>query len=87
MLFDYVENLSGLQQLLLTFKMPLLAYANAHKNTPKIYFMCLGNKEVYCICKTCYIIHVLFSTKCCLFHNFIFFCSNNTFFYKTWGKM
>ena len=28
--------------------------------------------------KTCCIICVLFSTTCHLFHNFIFFCSNNT---------
>ena len=30
------------------------------------------DKEIYCIFKA-----VLFSTKCHLFHNFIFFCSNN----------
>jgi hypothetical protein len=40
----------------------------------------LGNKEIYCIFKTCCIISVLFSTKCCLFHNFIFSCSKITFF-------
>jgi len=32
----------------------------------------LGNKEVYCIFKTCSIITVVFSTKCHLLHNFIF---------------
>ena len=59
----------------------MFAYANASKITPmKIHFKYLGNKEMYCIFKTCFIVSVLFSTKCCLFHNFIFFCSNNTFF-------
>jgi hypothetical protein len=28
----------------------------------------------------CWIVSVLYSTKCCLFHNFILFCSDNTFF-------
>jgi hypothetical protein len=44
----------------------------------EIHFMYLGNKEIYCIFKTCYIISVLFSTKCHLFDKLIFFCSNNT---------
>ena len=40
-----------------------------------MYFIYLGNKDIYCIFKTCRIISVLFSTKCRLFHHFIFFCS------------
>jgi hypothetical protein len=36
--------------------------------------------ETYCILKTCCNISVSFSTKCHLFHNFIFSYSNNTFF-------
>jgi hypothetical protein len=42
--------------------------------------MYLGKKEIYCVFKACCIICVLFSTKCRLLHNFIFFCSNNIFF-------
>jgi hypothetical protein len=48
-----------------------------HKKTC---FMYLGNNKIYCIFKTFCIICDLFSTKCRLFHNFIFFCSNNTIF-------
>jgi hypothetical protein len=44
----------------------------------KIHFISSGNKGIYCIFKKCYIISVSFSTKCHLFHNFIFFCSNST---------
>jgi hypothetical protein len=36
----------------------------------------------YCLFKTCCKISILFSTKYCLFHNFIIFFSNNTFFIK-----
>ena len=46
------------------------------EKTPKIHFIYLGNKEVYCIFKTCCIMCVLVSTKCHLFHTFTFFCSN-----------
>jgi len=38
----------------------------------KINFVYLGNKEMYCIFKTCCIISVLISTKCHLFHNLSF---------------
>ena len=41
-------------------------------------FMYVGSKEVYWNFKTCSIICVLFSTKCYLYHNLIFSCSNNT---------
>jgi len=63
----------------LTFKWPTFAYVNTHKKTPEINFIYLGNKELYCIFKTCCIICFI-SSKCCLFHNLIFFCANNTFF-------
>ena len=46
----------------------------------EINFIYLGNKEIYCTCKTCCINSVLFYTKCHLFHYFIIFCSNNTIF-------
>jgi len=49
----------------------------------EIIFIYSGNKEIYCIFKTCCIIPVLFSTKCHLFHNLIFFCSNNTIFMES----
>ena len=42
--------------------------ANVLRKTPIAnHFIYLGNKEVYCL------ISVLFSTKCCLFHNCIFY--------------
>jgi hypothetical protein len=44
-------------------------------------YMCLVhqlNKETYNIVYTSYIISVLFSTKCHLFHDVKFFCSNNS---------
>ena len=59
----------------LTFKRPTLVYVNAHKKHPiEFRFIYLGNEEIYGIFKTCCIIFVLFSTKCRLFHNFIFLC-------------
>jgi hypothetical protein len=33
----------------LTFKRPMFTYANASKKPCKIYFIYLGNKEIYCI--------------------------------------
>jgi hypothetical protein len=42
----------------------------------EIYFIYLGNKEIYSIFKGCCVILVLFSTKCHLFLNFIIFSSN-----------
>jgi len=52
-----------------------------HEKTPlEIHFKCVGIKEIYHIFMTCYVVSVLFSTKCHLFNNFIFFCSPNTFF-------
>jgi hypothetical protein len=66
---------------ILTFKQPTFTYMNAHKNTPlEIHVIYLGNKKIYCTFKTRYIIPVLLSTKCHLFHNFIFFCSLKMFF-------
>jgi hypothetical protein len=65
----------------LTHQWPTFARANAQKKTPfEIHFICLGNKEIYCIFKTCCVVSVLLSRECRLFHNYIFFCSNNTFF-------
>jgi hypothetical protein len=52
-----------------------------YKKRPlQINFIYLHNKKFYSIFKIYCIISVLFSTKCRLFHNFIFFCSNRTFF-------
>jgi hypothetical protein len=34
-------------------------------------------QEIYCIFKTRYTAPVLFSMKCHLFHNCVFFCSSN----------
>ena len=66
---------------MLTFERPVFAYVNiCNKITPEIQFIYLGNMEMYCIFKTSCVISCLFSTKCCLFHNFIFFYSNNIFF-------
>jgi hypothetical protein len=55
----------------LTFKWTAWTYVNTCRKTPlEIYFMYSGHKKIYCIFKTC---SVLCSTKCCLFHSFIFF--------------
>ena len=48
----------------------------------EIYFIYLGNKEMYCIFKTWCIMSVLFSTNSHLFHNFIFFFSNDALKFK-----
>lgn len=59
----------------------MFVYANTCKKTPQeINFICLGNKEISCIFQTWYIISILLSTKCKLFHNFNLFYSNNMFF-------
>ena len=42
----------------------------------------IGNKEITTFLRHATKSPFLFSTKCCLFHNFIFFFSNNTFFIK-----
>jgi len=45
-----------------------------HANTPlEIQFMYLGQREIYCIFKTCYIISVLFEKK-----NAVYFIPKNT---------
>lgn len=51
------------------------------KTPLEIHFMCLGTKETYRIYVICYIVFVLCSKKCCLFHNFLLFCSNNIQFF------
>ena len=63
-----------------TLKQPMFTHANTHNKTPlTTHCIYSGNKEICCIFKTCCMISVLFPTKFCLFHNFIF-CSPNTFF-------
>ena len=42
------------------------------KNVTEIQLIHLGNKEIYYIFETCCITSVLFSTKCRVFHNFVF---------------
>jgi hypothetical protein len=49
----------------LTFIRPAFTYVNAHKNTPKIDFIYLGNKEIYCIFKTSYVISFIFLKIVC----------------------
>ena len=62
----------------------MFPYANARRKTPhKIHVIYLDNKKIYYIFQTWCINSVIFSTVCCLFLNFIFFCSNNTFFSST----
>ena len=65
---------------LLTFIQPMFTYANAgKKKTPiQIHFICLGKNKIYCNFGMWSTISVSVFIKWCLFHNFIFFCSNNT---------
>ena len=57
------------------------------KTPIEVCFICLGNKEIYCIFGICCIISVLFFTKFHLFPNFTSFCSNNTrIFLKLYSK-
>ena len=65
--FQCVETCIICQHSYLTIKWPMFL----HANTPlEIQFMYLGQREIYCIFKTCYIISVLFEKKkCCLFHS------------------
>jgi hypothetical protein len=48
------------------------AYTYTYTSTP------LDNKKLYCIFKTCCIVHILLSTKCRSFHSFNPLQSNNT---------
>jgi hypothetical protein len=51
----------------------LHSYMQIHfKNILGINFKYGNNKKIYYILKTCYVISVSFSTKCHLFHNFIY---------------
>jgi hypothetical protein len=60
----------------------MFPYANTCKNTPvEIYFIYLGNKEIYCIFKTSCIMSVLFSTKCHLFLQFYLYVFNIMHFF------
>jgi hypothetical protein len=72
-----MHNVSDLY--LLTFEQHIFAYANTCKAPLETRFIYLDNKETYRIFKACCIISVEFSTKCHLFHNFVFSCSKNTF--------
>ena len=68
-----------------TFKGPSLTGMHV-KNTPKNSFYVFRKQDSDCILKTCCIISVLFYTKCLLFYNCIFFCSNNMFFTQSAQK-
>jgi hypothetical protein len=69
-------------------KGPVFAYVKAWRTIPlEIHFIYLGNKEVYFIFKTCWILSVVFPTKCYLLHNFILFCSDDAFFHKAGTKI
>ena len=63
-------------------------FLSLRKTPLEINFTYLNNEEIYYIFKTCCMTYVLFSTKCCLVHNFIFFFSNNThIFHKSRAKI
>jgi hypothetical protein len=62
----------------LTFKWPTFLYVNTHKKHSRNSFYMFGQRGNLRIFKACYIISVSFSTKCHLFHNSIFVCSNHT---------
>ena len=51
-----------------------------YKTPLAVQFTYLGNEEMCCTFKACCTISVLFSTKCCSFHTFIFFCQKKKFF-------
>ena len=68
--FSFSLSYTGPKFLLYTFLSKIIAF----------YLSLLVSNFLMHIFKTCCVLFVLFSTKCCLFHNFIFFCSNNTFF-------
>lgn len=58
----------------------VLPLANTRRKIPlETNFIYLGNSEIYCIFKMCFIMSVLFSTKYYVFYDFIFFYSNNMF--------
>ena len=71
-----------------TLYIPVLPNANTYRETlQEIPFIYLENTGIYHIFKTCYIIYVLFSMPCCLFHTLIFFCSYNMFFHQPCAKI
>jgi hypothetical protein len=60
---------------------PAFTYIKTCRKMPQeTDFIYLGNKKIYIIFKTCWMSAALFCTKCSLFHNFIYFCLNNTFY-------
>jgi hypothetical protein len=62
----------------LTLKLSTTSFENIPSNP--FHMLYLGNKDIHYIFKACCSISGLFSTKTSLFHNFISFCSHNTFF-------
>jgi len=62
-----------------SYSFPRINFCNprVHYETPCTYIVCVHAREIYCIFTTCCIISILFSKRCCVFHNFIFNCSNN----------
>jgi len=85
-LYDFLHSYSETKRLVITIKSRIKHFKDLclHMQTTctktplEINFTYLVNKVIYCIFKTCSIMHVLFSTQCRSFHHFIFFCSNNT---------
>jgi hypothetical protein len=77
------ENFTLFVTQLLTFRGQVHTCKFIQKN--KKLFIYFFNQYIYCILKTCCIVSYLFSTNNHLFHNFIFFCSNNTNFLKNDG--
>jgi hypothetical protein len=63
----------------LTFKQPMFTQANTHEKCPYKFILYIYATRKFHL-KTCCIICTLYSTKCYLFHNVIFFCSTNTIF-------
>jgi len=60
---------------------PVSAYLNVHgENNPRNSFYIFRQQGIYCIFYDILPNLFYFSTKCHLFHNFMFFCSNSIFF-------
>jgi hypothetical protein len=57
--------------------------ANMKKSFLEIHFVYLSRKRLRFVLQTHCIISILFYTKCHLFHNFFFLCSNHTDFFIT----
>ena len=81
---SYLQDFWKILLLSLTFYRTAFPANTCRKIPIEIHFIYFANKEIYCIFKTFCISSVSFSTKCYLFHNFIFFCTNNVF--HKWHK-